>query len=57
MRCRWLFVWTNPNGSEDPSELSKEGKKAKARLIVIGYEDPNIEVVNHAPMLSKDGRS
>ena len=57
MRCRWLFVWKSPNGSEDPSELSKDGKKAKARLIVIGYEDPNIdEVVNDAPTLSKDGR-
>ena len=57
MRCRWLFVWKSPNGSEDPSELSKDGKKAKARRIVIGYEGPKIdEVVNDAPTLSKDGR-
>ena len=58
MRRRWLFVWKSPNGNEDPSELSKDGKKAKARLIVIGYEDPNIdEVVNDVPTLSKgDGR-
>lgn len=40
-----------------PEDLSKEGKKAKARLIVIGWEDPELDrVVNDAPTLTKDGR-
>ena len=60
MRCRWLYVWKNPSdpsGEEPPEDLSAEGKKAKARLIVIGWEDPQLdEVVNDAPTLSKDGR-
>ena len=57
MRCRWLYVWKNPSGGEMPEDLSKEGKKAKARLIVIGWEDPELDrVVNDAPTLTKDGR-
>jgi hypothetical protein len=57
MRCRWLLSWKNANGDEPPGELALNGKKAKARLVVIGYEDPDIDVVkNDAPTLTKDGR-
>ena len=57
MRCRWLYVWKTPSGDEPPEDLSTEGKKAKARLIVIGWEDPELDsVVNDAPTLTKDGR-
>ena len=38
-------------------ELSSEGQRAKARLVVIGFEDPGIDTVaNDAPTLTKDGR-
>ena len=34
-----------------------DGKKAKARLVVLGFEDPDIDIIhNDAPTLSKDGR-
>ena len=57
MRCRWLLTWKSPTGNENPEEISSNGKKAKARLIVIGWEDPQIdEIANDAPTLSKDGR-
>eukprot|EP00435_Cladocopium_sp_Y103_P000139 s3655_g1.t1 len=57
MRCRWLLSWKGANGDEPPGELSLDGKRAKARLVVIGYEDPDIDVVkNDAPTLTKDGR-
>ena len=57
MRCRWLYVWKTPSGDEPPEDISAEGKKAKARLIVIGWEDPELDsVVNDAPALTKDGR-
>ena len=57
MRCRWLYVWKTPSGNERPEDLSQSGKKAKARLIVIGWEDPELDkVVNDAPTLTKDGR-
>ena len=58
MRCRWLLSWKTPTGDEPPEDLNAEGKKAKARLIVIGYEDPDIDTVaNDAPTLTKDGRN
>eukprot|EP00435_Cladocopium_sp_Y103_P044402 s835_g12.t1 len=36
MRCRWLLSWKGANGDEPPGELSLDGKRAKARLVVIG---------------------
>ena len=57
MRCRWLLSWKGANGDEPPGELALNGKRAKARLVVIGYEDPDIDSVkNDAPTLTKDGR-
>ena len=57
MRCRWLLSWKSPTGDEPPGDLNSEGKKAKARLIVIGYEDPDLETIaNDSPTLTKDGR-
>lgn len=57
MRCRWLLTWKTASGGEAPEDLNAEGKKAKARLIVIGYEDPDIDsIANDAPTLTKDGR-
>ena len=54
MRCRWIYTWKNV---EPTSEATKDGKKAKARLVVLGFEDPDLErVPNDAPTLSKDGR-
>ena len=52
----WLQHKTT-SGGEPPEDISTEGKKAKARLIVIGWEDPELDsVVNDAPTLTKDGR-
>ena len=50
MRCRWLLTW------KDPLPGSTE-KRAKARLVILGFEDPGVgSVPNDAPTLSKDGR-
>ena len=57
MRCRWLLSWKSPTGDEPSGDLNSQGKKAKARLVVIGYEDPDIETIaNDSPTLTKDGR-
>ena len=54
MRCRWIYTWKT---AEATSEETKDGRKAKARLVVLGFEDPDLEKVpNDAPTLSKDGR-
>ena len=57
MRCRWILNWKSATGSESPAELSSTGERAKARLVIIGFEDPGIDsVTNDAPTLTKDGR-
>ena len=50
MRCRWILTWKDPM----PGMTQK---RAKARLVVLGFEDPSISLVStDAPTLSKDGR-
>ena len=54
MRCRWIYTWKS---AEPESEATADGRKAKARLVVLGFEDPDLDKVpNDAPTLSKDGR-
>ena len=50
MRCRWILTWKAP-------EVGGGERRAKARLVVLGFEDPGLsEVPRDAPTLSKDGR-
>ena len=54
MRCRWIYTWKS---AEPESEATADGRKAKARLVVLGFEDPDLDKVpNDAPTPSKDGR-
>lgn len=56
MRCRWLLSWKPANSSE-PSPDAANGFKAKARLVVLGFEVTSIgELASDAPTLTKDGR-
>ena len=48
LRCRWILTWKAP---EQPGGV----RRAKARLVVLGFEDPNIsEIPSDAPTLGKD---
>lgn len=49
LRSRWISKWkSDDHGS----------KKAKARLVVLGYLDPKLtEVARDSPALSKEGRA
>ena len=50
MRCRWILTW------KDPLPGTSQ-QRAKARLVILGFEDPDINSVpNDAPTLSKDGK-
>ena len=42
MRCRWIYTWkaADANNAE-----TADGRKAKARLVVLGFEDPDIDHV------------
>ncbi|CAE7779020.1 RE1 [Symbiodinium sp. CCMP2592] len=50
MRCRWILTWKAPEKEGGPH-------RAKARLVVLGFEDPGLsDIPNDAPTLGKDGR-
>ena len=50
MRCRWILSWKPPEKEGGP-------RRAKARLVVLGFEDPDISSIpNDAPTLGKDAR-
>ena len=56
MRCRWILSWKPANGHEAPGE-APDGFKAKARMVVIGFEDPDLgKISSDSPTLTKDGR-
>ena len=41
LKCRWIFTW-KPLDEEDQKKYQKT-KKAKARLVILGYLDPKID--------------
>lgn len=48
MRCRWILTWK-------PPAPGLTEKRAKARLVVLGFEDPQLSTIAaDAPTLSKD---
>ena len=52
LKSRWVLTWKHP----DPQDVSV--KKAKARLVVLGYQDPMLTKVSRdSPTLSKEGRA
>ena len=58
-RCRWILTWK----PIDPDEVDKNSgnphpdKKAKARLVVLGYLDPNIDKIpRDSPTLGRHSK-
>ena len=50
MRCRWIFTW------KPPAPGTTE-ERAKARLVIRGFEDPQLSTISaDAPTLTKDGK-
>ena len=53
LKSRWVLTWKNVSDDDNVSG----GRKAKARLVVLGFQDPRITEVNRdAPTLTKEGR-
>ena len=51
LRSRWVLTWKD-------AEEGQTQRQAKARLVVLGFQDPKlVEVTRDAPTLSKEGRS
>ena len=50
MKLRWVLTWKDP--PEEEAHLSAD-KRAKARLVVIGYQDPDLtEIPRDSPTLA-----
>ena len=55
LRSRWVLTWKNLDEQEQ-KEL-KMTKKPKARLVILGYEDPLIDTLpRDSPTLGRDSR-
>jgi hypothetical protein len=51
LKSRWALTWKTPDSPGAPP-------KAKARLVVLGFQDPKlVDVARDSPTLSKEGRS
>lgn len=56
LRCRWVLTWKDLD--EHDALLEGKNRKAKARLVILGYEDPNItEIPRDSPTLQKESRA
>ena len=56
LRCRWVLTYKDL----DSVDAAREGKnkKAKARLVILGYEDPDLtNIPRDSPTLQKESRS
>ena len=59
MKCRWILTWKPLDGinQDEIEHKSLRSHKPKARLVVLGYQDPQIEEIpRDSPTLSKTAR-
>ncbi len=53
LRSRWVLTWK----SLEDEQGKPDGRKAKARLVVLGFQDPQLtEVARDAPTLTREAR-
>ena len=56
MQCRWIHTWKDLD-AVDQIKLGKN-RKAKSRLVVLGYQDPNLEdIPRDSPTLQRESRA
>ena len=54
LKSRWVLTWENIEADGD----QPASRKAKARLVVLGYQDPQLtQVARDSPTLTKEGHS
>eukprot|EP00435_Cladocopium_sp_Y103_P071350 s168_g37.t1 len=57
LRCRWIYTWKPIESVEDQVKLGGKTRKAKARLVVLGYLDPALEdIPRDSPTLNRQSR-
>ena len=56
LRCRWIYTWKPIESAEEQAKTGKN-RKAKARLVVLGYLDPALEEIpRDSPTLNRQSR-
>ena len=57
LRCRWLYVWKPIECPKEQKENGGKTRKAKARLVVLGYMDPQLETIpRDSPTLGRSSK-
>ena len=57
LKCRWILVWKPVEPSAGDDKNSTTTYKPKARLVVLGYMDPELESIpRDSPTLSRQSR-
>ena len=57
LRCRWILVWKPVEPSTDADRNQPTKYKPKARLVVLGYMDPELESIpRDSPTLGRQSR-
>ena len=57
LKCRWILTWKPIDSSEENSKAGVPGHKAKARLVILGYLDPQLEnLPRDSPTLGKNSK-
>ena len=57
LRCRWIHVWKPLEDKADQAKHGGRSRKAKSRLVVLGYLDPELESIpRDSPTLGRQSR-
>ena len=57
LRCRWIHVWKPLEDEADRAKHGGRSRKAKSRLVVLGYLDPELETIpRDSPTLGRQSR-
>ena len=55
LRCRWLYVWKPLTEIADQKANGGKMRKAKARLVVLGFQDPQLDTIpRDSPTLGRN---
>ena len=57
LRCRWLYVWKPLTELSDQKAHGGKTRKAKARLVVLGFQDPQLDTIpRDSPTLGRTSK-
>ena len=57
LRCRWILTWKPVDEADRDPNKTNNARKAKARLVVLGYLDPQItEIPRDSPTLNRHSK-